>query len=108
MKYHRGLTNSRWNKLNFFEQMANIGAEISRTISWRHKDKKLSRQAFERALELFYLTIADPKNKKRLKELCRAREVVVDYFSGKNEYCSTDKSWQNYFYAFNFAARLRY
>lgn len=106
MKYHQKLTPKRWYKFNLFEQMANIGSEIFRTISWRRKDPQLSRSAFWRALELFDLTISDPKNKKRLKEICRAREVAVDYFAGNNIYHSTDKSWENYFYAFNWAARL--
>lgn len=106
MKYHQDLTPERWQKFNLFEQMANIGSEVFRAISWRKKDKKLSKLAFERALELFDLTISDPKNKNQLKEICRAREVWVDYFIGNNEYSSTDQSWQNYFYAFNYAARL--
>jgi len=62
--------------------------------------------AFERALELLDLTISDSKNIKRLKELLRLRETLADYFAFENEYKSTDKSWQNYFYAFNFAARI--
>lgn len=106
MKYHKELTPERWQKFNLFEQMANIGSEVFRTISWRKRDKKLSKLAFERALELFDLTISDPKNKKQLKEICRAREALVDYFIGSNDYSSTDQSWQNYFYAFNYAARL--
>jgi hypothetical protein len=51
------------------------------------------------------LTIADEKNKKRLKELTRAREVFIDWFAFDNIYHSTAQSWRNYFYPFNFAAR---
>lgn len=103
---HQKLASGKWNKLSFFEQMANIGSEIFRTISWREKNQKYSQMAFERALELLDLTISDPKNIDRLKEICRAREALVDYFIGSNQYGSTDQSWQNYFYAFNYAARL--
>jgi len=53
-----------------------------------------------------YLTIADPKNKKRLRELTRIYEVLVDYFAFDNEYGSTDQLWQNYFLAFNYLAQL--
>lgn len=106
MKYHQDLNARRWNKFNIYEQMANVGSEVFRAISWRKKDKKMSQAAFGRALELFDLTIIDPKNKKRLKEICRAREVFVDYFACQNQYRSTDELWQNYFYAFNHAARL--
>lgn len=105
MKYHKDLTSNHWNKFNLFEQMANIGSEVFRAISWKKKDRKLSQLSFERTLELFDLTINDNKNKKSLKEICRTREVWADYFAGDNEYKSTDESWQKYFYAFNWAAR---
>lgn len=90
----------------FFEQMANVGSEVGRAINWRDKNGENSQLAFERALELLDLTIDDSKNKKRLRELLRLREVAVDYFAGSNEYKSSDAGWQNYFYAFNYAARL--
>ena len=52
------------------EQMANIGSEIERTISWRKKGRpEIGIRAFERALELLDLTIADAKNLTRLREL---------------------------------------
>jgi hypothetical protein len=103
---HKELASGRWFQLSFFEQMANIGSEIGRAINWRKKDKKTSESAFERGLELLDLTIKDPKNKKRLKELCRLREVLVDYFCFDNIYGSSDEKWNNYFYAFNYAARV--
>ncbi len=108
MKLHQDLTASRWHKLNIFEQMANIGAEVGRAINWQEKSPTDSRMAFERALELLDLTIADPKNKKRLKELLRLRETLADYFVFDNEYSSSKDSWNNYFYAFNYAARLNH
>jgi len=103
---HQELALGRWQKLSFFEQMANVGSEVSRAINWRAKSAADSQLAFERALELLDLTIDDAKNKKRLRELLRVREVMADYFQFDNIYGSTDKSWQNYFYAFNYAARL--
>jgi len=106
MKLHQDLTAARWKKLNIFEQMANIGAEIGRTINWQEKSPVDSKMAFERALELLDLTVADPKNKNRLKELLRLRETLADYFVFDNQYSSSKSSWDNYFYAFNYAARL--
>ncbi|MDP3043692.1 MAG: hypothetical protein Q8N21_04815 [bacterium] len=104
---HQQLAGGRWQELSFFEQMANIGSEVERAIKWKNKNSgEYAEKAFIRALELFDLTVADGKNKKRLKEILRAREVFADYFAGENIYCSTDKQWQKYFYAFNFAARL--
>lgn len=79
---------------------------MERTIQWRNKKPEYSIKAFERALELLDLTIADPKNRKRLKEICRARYMLVDYFIFDNEYQSIDKQWQDYFYQFNYAAAL--
>lgn len=103
---HKNLAKGRWEKLSFFEQMANIGSEIQRTINWREKNPEYSRLAFERALELIDLTIKDKRNhtKGRLKELLRMREFLADYFCFDNIYKSNDKSWQNYFLAFSYAA----
>ncbi len=98
----------RWFKFSLIEQMANVGAEIGRTINWRGKNKKESQAAFERGLELLDLIIEDPKNKKRLKELLRVRETLVDYFCFDNIYGSSDENINNYFYAFNYAARKNY
>ncbi len=104
---HAGLTRERWFKFTLFEQLANVGMDIERAIQWRNKNNPdYSRKAFERALELIDLTIADPKNRKRLKEICRARYLLVDYLVYDNEYNSTDEQWQNYFYQFNYAAAL--
>jgi len=106
---HQQLAAGRWKELSFFEQMANVGSEVERTIQWRAKNNPdYSQKAFERALELLDLTIADGKNKKRLKELTRVREALADYFAFDNIYKSTDRDWQDYFLAFNFAARVVY
>ena len=104
---HKELAAGRWFKLSLLEQMANIGSDVERTISWKNKgDLAYSQQAFERALELIDLTIADPKNKGRRREVLRAREALIDHFMYDNEYGSTDESWQSYFFAFNYAAAI--
>jgi len=104
---HQELANGRWQKLSFIEQMANIGSEVERTISWRNKGNgEYSRLAFDRTLELIDLTVAELKKFSRLKELLRVREALVDYFLGDNIYKSTDKNWQNYFFSFGYAARI--
>ncbi len=102
---HKELAAGRWREFSFFEQMANIGSEVGRTINWNKKgNSEYGRQAFERALELLDLTIEDPKNKSRLRELCRVREILADFFAFDNVYHSTAEQWNNYFYAFNYAA----
>ncbi len=106
---HQQLASGRWAEMPFFEQMANIGSEVARTINWKNKNNsQYSRLAFERALELLELTISDRKSrdKKRLRELTRLKEALNDYFAFNNEYKSSDKSWNDYFYAFNYASRL--
>ncbi len=103
---HQNLADGNWNKISFLEQMANIGSEVFRTINWQKKNKDYSNKAFERALELLVLTIDDTKNRSRLKELTRLKEVLADYFVFDNEYKSSDDLWQKYFYSFNYAARL--
>src|SRR3989344_2796307 len=108
MKLHKELAAGRWFKLSLIEQLANVGMDVERAIRWKQKGNiEYSQQAFERALDLLSLSISDVKNKKRLKEITRAREVLIDYFVYDNEYGSTDQSWSDYFYPFNYAAALK-
>jgi hypothetical protein len=108
MKYqHKKLAAGRWQRLSFVAQMANIGAEVGRTINWRKKgNNEYSQLAFFRALELLDLSIADKRNVNRLKELVRLREVLADYFFFDNIYQSSDEKWQNYFNSFNYKYSL--
>ncbi len=103
--YHPGLAGAKWQSLSFLEQMSHIGSEVERAIKWKSRNRQNSRQAFFRALELLDFTIADIKNRKRLRELCRLREVLADYFFGDNIYKSSDELWRKYFFPFTFAAR---
>lgn len=104
---HRTLALGRWFSLSLSSQMANIGSEVERTINWKNKGNDIySQQALYRALELLAITIDDKKNRKRLKELTRLREALLDYFIGKNQFFSSDKLWRQYFLSFNYAARI--
>jgi hypothetical protein len=103
---HRELAAGRWNTLSLVEQMAHVGSEVERTIAWRNKGRDdIGMRAFERALELLDLTIADGKNRGRRKELVRVREALADHFYFDNEYQSTDQDWRRYFLQFAAAAR---
>ena len=105
---HRDLAAGRWWDLSLAEQLGNIGSEISRASKWTHRNDALARGALERALELFDLTLDDPRHRRspaRLREIARAREVVVDFFAGSNQYHSTAASLQKYFDAYALAAR---
>ena len=105
---HPELAAGRWSGLPLVEQLANVGSEIDRAIHWRGKgNAKYGGNAFERGLELLDFTIADEKNRSRLRELTRLREVLADYFWFDNRYGSNDELWRKYFHAFTYAAALR-
>lgn len=106
MTQHKDLASGRWGEMRFCEQMANIGSEIERAINWLEKKKpEYSEKAFFRGLELLELTIANVSQKKRIGELTRLKEVVLDFFIGDNNYQSSSVSLKKYFYYFNFEAR---
>jgi hypothetical protein len=97
---HRDLAAGRWYELSIFEQLGNVGSEISRAVKWSGRNAELSRGALERALELLDLTLDDPRHRQspaRLRELARVREVVVDFFDGPNQYRSSAAGLQKYF-----------
>ncbi len=103
--FHTGLED-RWHEFTTAEQMANVGAEVGRTIKWRSKGKEeMSINALYRALELLDLTIKDKKNSNSLKEILRVREALVDFFLGQNTYKSSNEIWEKYFHFFNLMAR---
>ena len=80
---HKNLGAGKWRTLSFAEQMGNIGSEVSRAGRWQGKDEKLFQGAIERALELFDLTLEDPRwHGGRLREIARSREVFCDAKSG--------------------------
>ncbi len=90
------------------EQLGNIGSEVSRASRARMSgNASRERSALERFLELIDLTIADPRLKGRRKEICRVREVILDYFVGGNQFRSTSESLDRYFMPFAIAARRK-
>ncbi len=106
---HKDLASGRWHEMPLILQMANTASEVERSLKWQAKEnKQFFQKAGERAIELMDLTIADPKNKSRLKELVRIRELFTDYLFGDNEYRQTASSWQSYFSKFTFAARKQH
>jgi len=103
--HHISLAAGRWQEFSLVVQLGNIGSEVERALNWEKKgNEERSLRALERGLELLNLTIADPKHRRRLKELTRLREVLLDYFLGDNHYRSTPESWHRYFHPFGIAA----
>ena len=93
----------RWWTMTVAEQLGNIGSEVSRAAKWQTRNPDLSRAALYRALDLFDLTLDDPRHRQsvsRLREIARAREVVVDLFHGAQQYVGSAESLQRYFDAF--------
>lgn len=102
---HKDLTLEHWFSFSLPMQLANVSADVGRAIKWKAQGELVySQQAFERAWELIYLTIKDPKNKKRLRELVLVKASLADYFMGENEFGSSDESMQNYFQYFEWLA----
>lgn len=103
---HRELAAGRWQQLSFCEQMANIGSEINRALTWRTKgNEAYSGKALDRAFELLSLTTHALTDPVRYKELTRLREAINDYFFGNNQFASTELLWRKYFDHFAYAAR---
>lgn len=101
---HKELAAGRWYTLSFAEQMGNVGSEVSRALKSRG-DREHFWLAVTLAFELLDLTISDPRWRKRLKELVRARELLGDAILGGSEYGTKLEDLDRYFYHFAFAAR---
>jgi hypothetical protein len=104
---HRDVATGRWWSLTLAEQLGNVGSEVSRALKWRSRNPRIAQGAMARALELIDLTLDDPRHRSsvaRLREICRAREVMLDFLVGSNQYGSTEITLQKYFDAFAVAA----
>ncbi|MDE1977031.1 MAG: hypothetical protein KGI84_07225 [Elusimicrobia bacterium] len=95
----------RWGTMSLAAQLGNVGSEVSRALKWRGKDPRLFDGAVIRALELMDFTIQDPRWRRRLKELTRAREMLCDAWLGGSEYRSDFEGLNRYFFHFAVAAR---
>lgn len=104
-RQHRDLAAGRWGQLSLAEQLANVGSEVGRMLRWRERDPRLATGAFDRALELLDLTLADPRWRGRLSEIARARELLCDAAAGGGSYGSTLEGLDRYFLAFAVSAR---
>lgn len=108
---HKDLAAGRWWTMTICEQMGNIGSEVGRALRWKERDSGIATRALYRALDLLDLTLDDPRHRassRRLREIARAREVLLDFVIGPNQYQSTAEGLQRYFDVFAAgAARTR-
>jgi hypothetical protein len=102
---HRDLAAGGWGTLSLVEQLGNVGSEVGRMRRWHGRDERLAQGAFERALELLDLTLADSRWRLRLREIARARELLCEAASGGHAYGTTLEDLDRYFLAFAVAAR---
>lgn len=108
MILHKGLSEARWFSFSLMDQLANVGTDIERAVNWRRRGEfDDCEKALQRGLELLHFTIADPKNRKRRKELFRVKEALLDYFYGDNQYGYTDEAWQQYFFCYAYYSAVQ-
>ena len=103
---HKDLGGGRWFEFSLAEQLGNIGGEVHRALRSQGTDEKLFTGAVDRALELFDLTLQDPRWRGgRVREIARAREVFCDAVLGGAEYQSSLEDLNRYFLQFALVAR---
>jgi len=108
LRLHQKLAQGKWHTLTLMEQLGNIGSEVERAFKGKEKgDARAFTGAADRALELFDLTITDPRLKGRLREIVRLREVVCDFLFGQNQYRSSPAQLRQDFLYYGIAARQR-
>lgn len=97
----------KWFAMSILEQMANIGSEVHRTVLALGDEQRL-KGAFRRALELFYLTLNDPrwKGTGRYKEIGRIYELYCHAVLGNNEFKTKLEDLNRYFHYYTYAAQL--
>ena len=85
-RYHKNLDSKKWQNFSKEKQILNIAAEFSRAKNWLAKsDNSEVLNCLNRAFELIDLTINDLKWKNGLKELLRFRQVLAEFYLGKNK-----------------------
>ncbi len=92
---------NRWRSMAFYQQMGNIASELSRAVRFRNQDDiRHMKSSLWRTLEMLDLTKDDKRNRSRLRELCRFKEVLSDWFSLTGEYEVSPESLKSYALSF--------
>ncbi len=109
----KSLAEGRWFTFSFEEQMGNIGSEVGRTINaFKINDIGRQNSCFERAIELFRLTLEDDRwQGERREEVIRSRDkfaALLTDTSHEDEKALLElNKLDNYFLEYGIAARLK-
>ena len=78
LRYHKSLTPQKWETFPFSRQILMIANELNRAGNWiRKDDSSETKNCYERAIELLWLTVETLKEKRKLRELLRFRGLVA-------------------------------
>lgn len=103
---HKELAAGKWFHLSLMEQLGNIGSEVGRARKTQGGDPAIYHDAVDRALDLFDLTLSDPRWSGRHDEIARARELFCGAAFDDNEYKTTLADMEAYFLQFALAAQM--
>ena len=85
-RFHKNLTQERWQRFSEEKQILNIAAELSRVKFWlEKKNEEQILNCLNRVFELIDLTINAFKNQRALKELLRFRDVLAQFYINKDK-----------------------
>jgi hypothetical protein len=102
------INKERWHTASLAFQLGNIGSEICRArLSIEQNDAAGFKSSLERAFDLIDLTRSDPRLRERLKEICRLREVLADWYVGAKQYNISLESLENFCTQMIYSERTR-
>ncbi|MDR1953938.1 MAG: hypothetical protein LBQ21_05620 [Clostridiales Family XIII bacterium] len=102
---HKNLAANGWSNMALSMQLGNIGSEVSRACKWKNENTERSLKSVDRALELLCLALESLKISNayfKIKEICYAKEVLIDYFYGNNYHNSNNETLLKYYDDFAF------
>lgn len=103
---HKEAAKGKWQEMSLEEQLGNIGSEVGRAAKWQGKNEEFFQGAADRALELFDLTLTDPRlRSNRLREVAITRELFCDALFGGEMYGSSLQNLEKYFFPFAILAQ---
>src|SRR3989338_6753069 len=83
-KFHKSITQDKWNQYPKRNQILMIASEIGRAKSWIVKsDFNKAKDCYLRAIELLDMTVGDLKWRNGWKELLRFKELLGEAYSFK-------------------------